>query len=142
MSDREHGSTECRRTRWPGNARLAAAALLPAVLLAAWRGHGRLLTQLGVTLAGTLAGLHAQYLVSAVQGVTGQAALTQLNAHLDATADRVLLFPALLCALAVPLLAGLALHSPRPPPVAAAADGPVAGSAAPRAPSREAPPRW
>jgi hypothetical protein len=85
-------------------------------LLAAARGQGRLLAQVAVTAAVATAGLYAQYVVS-VQG-TGAAAAAYIEGHFWSTAHRVLLFPAVLCALAVPLLAGAASRtaSDQPPP--------------------------
>jgi hypothetical protein len=95
-------------SRWPGSGRLVAVLLVPAVFLACSRGHSRLVRQLAVTAGLVLVGLYAQYLVS-VQG-TGAGAAIYLQGHLGSTAHRVLLFPAVLCSLAVPLLAGASLR--------------------------------
>jgi hypothetical protein len=102
---------------WPGSPALVALLLVPAALLAAARGQRRLLAQIAVTAAIATAGLYAQYVIS-VQG-TGAAAATYIERHFWSTAHRVLLFPAVLCALAVPLLAGAARRtaaSDQPPP--------------------------
>jgi hypothetical protein len=95
-------------SRWPGSGRLIAVLLVPAVFLACSRGHSRLVSQLAVTAGVAMVGLYAQYLVS-VQG-TGAGAAVYLQGHLGSTAHRVLLFPAVLCSLAVPLLAGAPLR--------------------------------
>ena len=104
------------RDHWPGSPALVALLLVPAALLAAARGQGRLLAQIAVTAAVATAGLYAQYVVS-VQG-TGAAAAAYIEVHFWSTAHRVLLFPAVLCALAVPLLAGAASRTApdQPPP--------------------------
>ena len=47
------------------------------------------------------------------------AAAAYIQGHVGSTAHRVLLFPAVLCALAVPLLAGAASRAPDQPPDAA-----------------------
>jgi hypothetical protein len=95
-------------SRWPGSGWLIAVLLLPAVGLACSRGHSRLVRQVAVTVGVALVGLYAQYLVS-VQG-TGSAAVIYLQGHLGSTAHRVLLFPSVICSLAVPLLAGASLR--------------------------------
>jgi hypothetical protein len=95
-------------SRWPGSGRLVAVLLVPAVFLACSRGHSRLVKQVAVTVGVVLVGLYAQYLVS-VQG-TGFAAVIYLQGHLGSTAHRVLLYPSVLCSLAVPLLAGASLR--------------------------------
>jgi hypothetical protein len=86
---------------------LVAVLLVPTVLLAGWRGHGRLIGQIAVTVGVTVAGLWLQYVIS-TQG-TGAAAAEWLRLRFLATGYRVLLFPSLLCALAVPLLAGTSM---------------------------------
>ena len=80
---------------------------MPTVLLAGSRGHGRLIGQLALTVAVTLAGLWLQYVIS-THG-TGAAASWSGSGCCFATGYRVLLFPSLLCALAVPLLAGASM---------------------------------
>jgi Flp pilus assembly protein protease CpaA len=95
-------------SRWPGSGRLIAVLLVPAVFLACSRGHSRLVSQLAVTAGVAMVGLYAQYLVS-VQG-TGAGAAVYLQGHLGSTAHRVLLYPSVLCSLAVPLLAGASLR--------------------------------
>lgn len=94
-------------SRWPGPGSLVALLLVPALLLAGWRGHGRLIGQIAITVAVTFAGLWLQYVIS-TRG-SGAAAAEGLRLQLFATAYRVLLFPSLLCALAVPLLAGASM---------------------------------
>jgi hypothetical protein len=94
-------------SHWPRAGLLITLLLVPTVLLAGSRGHGRLIGQLAVTVAVTLAGLWLQYVIS-THG-TGAAAAEWLRLHLFATAYRVLLFPSILCALAVPLLAGASM---------------------------------
>jgi hypothetical protein len=94
-------------SRWPGPGLMVALLLLPTVLLAGRRGHGRLIGQLALTVGVTVAGLWLQYVIS-TKG-TGAAAAEWLRLQFFATGYRVLLFPALLCALAVPLLAGTSM---------------------------------
>ena len=94
-------------SHWPRAGLLITLLLVPTVLLAGSRGHGRLIGQLALTVAVTLAGLWLQYVIS-THG-TGAAAAEWLRLHLFATGYRVLLFPSLLCALAVPLLAGASM---------------------------------
>ena len=111
------------RDHWPGSPALVALLLVPAALLAAARGQGRLLAQIAVTAAVATAGLYAQYVIS-VQG-TGGAAVAYIEGHFWSTAHRVLLFPAVLCALAVPLLAGAASRTASDQPTPDTAEPPV-----------------
>lgn len=101
-------------SHWPGPGLLSALLLVSTVLLAGWRGHGRLIGQIALTVAVTVAGLWLQYVIS-THG-TGAAAAEWLRLHLFATGYRVLLFPSLLCALAVPLLAGTSMDRGRAEP--------------------------
>ena len=95
-------------SHWPRAGLLITLLLVPTVLLAGSRGHGRLIGQMALTVIVTLAGLWLQYVIS-THG-TGVAAAEWLRLHLFATGYRVLLFPSLLCALAVPLLAGASME--------------------------------
>ena len=94
-------------SHWPRVGLLITLLLVPTVLLASSRGQGRLIGQLALTVSVTLAGVWLQYVIS-THG-TGAAAAEGLRLHLFATGYRVLLFPSLLCALAVPLLAGASM---------------------------------
>jgi hypothetical protein len=96
---------------WPGFGLGFLLALAPAGWLA-WRaGHGRLTAYVGVTLALVALGLYAQYLVGAAPPwARGAAAFPSLRLHFASTGHRVLLVPAALASVGVPLLAGSALR--------------------------------
>jgi hypothetical protein len=109
---------------WPGTWALVAA-LVPAVPLALARGRGRLVAQLLVTVGLCLAGLWAQYVITALKrGADPATVVTYLDGHFRSTAARVMLVPLMLCALGVPLLAGAALRQ-RPPPDPLVPDEPL-----------------
>jgi hypothetical protein len=109
---------------WPGPGLLVVLLLVPTLLLAGRRGHGRLIGQLALTVAITVAGLWLQYVVST--SGTGAAAAEWLRLQLFATSYRVLLFPSLLCALAIPLLAGASMdRGPAAPAPSGAVRAPV-----------------
>jgi hypothetical protein len=105
--------------RWPGGGSVAGAlllaALVPAVVLAVRAGAGRLAAYLGVVVLLDTAVLVVQYVVSAYGPPSDPVAVRLLDGQLDVTVFRVLLLPAALLMIAVPLLAGTALAGPAAP---------------------------
>jgi hypothetical protein len=78
--------------------------LLPAAALAVSAGHRRIVAAVALTLLTALVGLAASYVVTP----------TEVRRHLDVSAARVLLFPATLTLVSIPLLAGLGGRESRP----------------------------
>jgi hypothetical protein len=96
--------------KWMSPAGWQLWLVLPlALMLAVAGGRGRLALQLTATLTLSTLGMYAQYLISSSRHGTGRAAVTELQAHLASTAPRVLLLPAILASVTVPLLAGAVL---------------------------------
>jgi hypothetical protein len=98
--------------RWPGGDRIAVvlllAAIVPAAVVAARRGAGRVVAYLALVVALEVAALVAQYVVTAHTPVNPLTRLA-LDSHLDVTVFRVTLVPAALLMIATPLLAGFGL---------------------------------
>lgn len=102
-----------------------------AVAVGAWRGVGRLGAALCVWLVLVLGGLWVQYLLYPLSDKPADERRRQLVAHVESTSDRVLLLPAALVLLAVPLLALGRPAPPEPAPAGRDQEGPdVAGPGA------------
>lgn len=99
---------------WPGLGALLALAALPAAVLALRRGSGRLVAFLAGTVALDVLLVFAQYVVTAAQYPPGAEAARLLDGLVQVSAYRVLLLPAALTSVAVPLLAGAAIRPQLP----------------------------
>ncbi len=88
---------------------IACVAVL-AVALTVPRLRG-LVAFLGIGVAVSTLGMWAQYVISAGQQLTGQAGADSLERHFASSATRVLMVPAILLTLAIPLFAGALLRS-------------------------------
>jgi hypothetical protein len=110
--------------RWPGGGALGLAlgiAAGAAAVLAVRAGRWRLLAFVAAVVVLDTAGLVAQYVVTAYGPPSDPLAGTLLESQLQVTVYRVALLPATLLAVAAPVLAGLALRAPAPPPAEASA---------------------
>ncbi len=109
---------------WPASGWLLVIACLAvlAVALTVPRLRG-LVAFLGIGFAVSTLGMWAQYVISAGQQLTGQAGADSLARHFASSATRVLMVPAILLTLAIPLFAGALLRSdPAPAGDPASAD--------------------
>ena len=110
--------------QWPGGAGwglVLLVALVPAAVLAIRAGHGRLVVFVVAVVALDLAVLYAQYVATALGPPSDPVAARLLTGQLRVTVYRVVLVPAALLALAVPVFAGLGLRG-RPAPAEDAAE--------------------
>lgn len=98
---------------WPGPG-WGLPLLAVAVIAAVGAGQGRLAAATVLTAALALAGLSLSYIATP----------QDVDRHLATSASRVLLFPAVLTLVAVPLLAGAAAHG-RTAPVSSSRPGPA-----------------
>lgn len=106
--------TEAYFDHWVGLVGPVALLAAAAVALGAWRGAGRLGLALSTWLSLVLGALWVQYLLYPMSDKPPDVRLKVLVAHVDSTADRVMLLPAALVLIAVPLLALAGPATPEP----------------------------
>jgi hypothetical protein len=119
---------------WPGLGWPLLFASIVACALAAWTAQRRnLVAFLGLVWTLSTIGMWAQYVIATGHARTDKPTVSDVKAHFASSAPRVLLVPAIVISLAIPLFAGSALRSDPEP-----AASPALPETAP-APAEEAP---